>query len=94
MPPAAPQRPSRRGGPLSCPDPGRRPVKHTKSKTAGGLVTRTIVYRDRSRPHSRDQHLKVDVRRDEVIDLDYAAAMVAVRTGLPLAYVRVIRITP
>ena len=68
-------------------------MKHSKSKTARGLVTRTIVYRDRTRPHSRDQQLKVDIRRGEVIDLDHAAAMIAVRTALPLANVRVIRIT-
>lgn len=68
-------------------------MKHPKSKAARGLVTRTSVYRDRTRPHSREQQLKVDVRRDEVIDLDYAAAMVAVRTTLALADVRVVRIT-
>lgn len=68
-------------------------MKHTRSKAARGLVTRTIVYRDRTRPRSRDQHLKVDLRHDEVIDLDYAAAMVAVRTALPLADVHVIKIT-
>lgn len=68
-------------------------MKQTRSKAARGLVTWTIVYRDRRRSHGRDQQLKVDVRRGEVIDLDYAAAMVAVRTALPLADVRVVRIT-
>jgi hypothetical protein len=68
-------------------------VKHLKSKAARGLVTRTIVYRDRRWPHRRNQQLKVDVRRDEVINPEYAAAMVAVRTTLALADIRVVRIT-
>jgi len=51
------------------------------------------VYGDRRRPHIRHQELKVDVRRGEVIDDDYAAAMVAVRTTMPLADVRIVRIT-
>ena len=67
----------------------RRP----KSKEARGLETRRIVYGDRRRPHDKPQELKVDVRRGEVIDDDYAAAMVAARTTLPLADVRIIKIT-
>ena len=67
-------------------------MKRTKSKAARGLVTRTIIYRDRRRPHSHDQQLNVDIRSDEVIDLDYAAAMVAVRTALPLTDVHIIKI--
>jgi len=78
----------------------RRPVGHhvmsrkPKSKQARGLETRRIVYGDRRRPHARHQELKVDVRRGEVIDEDYAAAMVAARTTMPLAEVRIIRVTP
>jgi len=67
----------------------RRP----KSKEARGLETRRIVYGDRRRPHDKPQELKVDVRRGEVIDDDYAAAMVAARTTMPLADVRIIRVT-
>lgn len=67
----------------------RRP----KSKADRGLETRTIVYGDRRRPHAQHQELKVDVRHGEVIDDDYAAAMVAARTTTPLADVRVIKVT-
>lgn len=67
----------------------RRP----KSKEARGLETRRIVYSDRRRPHDKPQELKVDVRRGEVIDDDYAAAMVAARTTMPLADVRIVRVT-
>ncbi|MGQ0774367.1 MAG: hypothetical protein ACT4NY_08120 [Pseudonocardiales bacterium] len=67
----------------------RRP----KSKEARGLETRRIVYGDRRRPYDKPLELKVDVRRGEVIDDDYAAAMVAARTTLPLADVRIVRIT-
>ncbi|MGH3913546.1 MAG: hypothetical protein ACRDTC_09060 [Pseudonocardiaceae bacterium] len=51
------------------------------------------MYSNRRRPDDKAQELKVDVRRGEVIDDDYAAAMVAARTTLPLADVRIIRIT-
>ncbi|MGH3941176.1 MAG: hypothetical protein ACRDTG_21575 [Pseudonocardiaceae bacterium] len=68
-------------------------AKRRASKEARGLETRRIVYSNRRRPHDKAQELKVDVRRGEVIDDDYAAAMVATRTTLPLADVRIIRIT-
>jgi hypothetical protein len=48
------------------------------------------VYRDRKRPHDRSRELQVDVSHGEVIDPDYAAAMVAVRTATPLADVQII----
>ncbi|MGH3931026.1 MAG: hypothetical protein ACRDTF_13740 [Pseudonocardiaceae bacterium] len=67
--------------------------KRPKSKAARGLETRRIVYGNHRRPHGTPQELKVDVRRGEVIDDDYAAAMIAARTTLPLADVRVIKIT-
>ncbi|MGH3938546.1 MAG: hypothetical protein ACRDTG_07895 [Pseudonocardiaceae bacterium] len=67
--------------------------KCPKSKAARGLETRRIVYGDHRRPHGTPQELKVDARRGEVIDDDYAAAMVAARTTLPLGAVRIIRIT-
>lgn len=67
-------------------------MKRTKSKARRGLVTRRIVYKDRKRPHDRPRELKVDVSRGEVIDDDYAAAMVAARTTTPLADVKIIKI--
>lgn len=67
-------------------------AKHTKSKAQRGLVTHRIVYTSHQDPHARNQELKVDVRRGTVIDLDYAAALITVRTTLPLDAVRVIRI--
>jgi hypothetical protein len=70
-------------------------VKHTtrKSKKSRGLVVRRIVYRSAQRPHDRPRELIVDVPRGEVLDADYAAAMVAVRTGMPLAEVSIVTIT-
>lgn len=64
-----------------------------KSKQARGLETRRIVYGDRRRPHARHQELKVDVRRGELIDDDYAVALVAVRTTTPLADVFIVKVT-
>ncbi len=70
-----------------------RPPKRPKSKEARGLETRRIVYGNHRRPHDNPQELSVDVRRGEVIDDDYAAAMVAARTTLPLTDVRIIKVT-
>jgi hypothetical protein len=67
-------------------------MKQTKSKAQRGLVTRRIVYENRRRPHDRNRELKVDVRAGTVIDLDYAVGMVALRTPLALADVKIIRI--
>lgn len=66
--------------------------KHTQSKAQRGVVTQRIVYASHQRPHARHQVLKVDVRSGTVIDVDYAAALVAVRTPLPLADIRIVRI--
>jgi hypothetical protein len=66
--------------------------KHTKSKAQRGLVTRRIVYASRQRPHARYQVLKVDVRNGTAIDMEYAAALVAVRTPLSLADIKIVRI--
>lgn len=86
------------------PRPGRRPhdsarwsrsrregpVKHTRTKKNQGLVTTIITYRDGRHPHSSPPlKLTVDVQRDDVLDGDYLAAMVAVRTGTPLNQVRI-----
>jgi len=65
--------------------------RQQKSKTQRGLVTWRIVYANRRCPHDRNQELTVDVRNGEVIDDDYAAAMVAVRTTMALADVRIVR---
>lgn len=64
-----------------------------KSKQSHGLETWRIVYGDRRRPHAQHQELKIDVRRGEVIDDDYAAAMVAARTTLPLADVFIVKVS-
>jgi hypothetical protein len=67
-------------------------MKHTRSKVQRGLVTRRIVYANRKRPRDRNQELKVDIRNGTVLDMDYAAALVAVRTPLLLADVKIIKI--
>jgi hypothetical protein len=70
-------------------------VKHTarKSKKNRGLVARRITYTSTKRPHDRHRELIVGIPPGEVMDADYAAAMVAVRTGMPLAEVTIITIT-
>ncbi len=67
-------------------------MKHAKSKKSSGLTTRIIAYKSNKRPHDRPLELKVDVPRGEVIDASYAAAMVAVRTGMPLGDVTIVTI--
>ncbi|MCA1706929.1 MAG: hypothetical protein LC808_28165 [Actinobacteria bacterium] len=67
-------------------------MKRTRSKKSRGMVTRCIVYRNRRYSGNRPQELKIDVRRGERVDNDYAAAMVAVRTGTPLADVTILEI--
>lgn len=67
-------------------------MNRRKSKAQRGLVTQRIVYASHKRPHDRHQELKVDVRQGTIIDVDYATALVAVRTCLSLAEVRIIRI--
>ncbi|MGH3915245.1 MAG: hypothetical protein ACRDTC_17835 [Pseudonocardiaceae bacterium] len=67
-------------------------MKHMKSKVQRGLVTQRIVYANRKLPHAGHQELKVDVRSGTVIDEDYATALVAVRTPLNLADVKIVRI--
>ncbi|MGH3928982.1 MAG: hypothetical protein ACRDTF_03280 [Pseudonocardiaceae bacterium] len=69
-------------------------AKRIKSKAQRGLVTQRIVYASRKYPHARNQELKVDVRRGTVIDVDYAVGLVAVRTPLSLAEIRIVRIEP
>lgn len=67
-------------------------AKRTKSKAQRGLVTHRIVYASRTYPHSRNQELKVDVRRGTDIDTDRAVGLVATRTPLALDEIRIIRI--
>lgn len=68
--------------------------KRPKSKTQRDLVTVLIVYASRNRPHAPPQELKVDVRRGAVIDTDHATGLVAVRMGLPLSEVQIVKIAP
>ncbi len=67
-------------------------MRHTKSKAQRGLETRRIVYTNRRHPHSRHQELKVAVPSGTTVDMDYAAAIVAIRTPLLLADVKIVRI--
>lgn len=71
----------------------RRPKSNTKSKMSKGLEAQIIIYGNRRYPHTRHQQLKVDIRCGEMIDNDYAAAIVAARIGLALADVVVIKVT-
>lgn len=67
-------------------------MKHTKSKARRGLVTRRIVYASHRSPHARHQELKVDIRSGTIVDMEYAAALVAARTPLPLADIKIVKI--
>ncbi len=67
-------------------------MKRTRSKKSRGLTTRSIAYKSNKRPHDRSQELTVDVPRGEIIDASYAAAMVALRTGMPLTEVNIVKI--
>ena len=69
-------------------------MKHTtrKSKKSRGLVARRIVYTSAQHPHDRPRELIVNVPCGEVMDAGYAAAMVAVRTGMPLVEVSIVTI--
>ncbi len=67
-------------------------MKHTKSKKNRGLTTRSIAHKSNKRPQDRPRELTVDVPRGEIIDASYAAAMVAVRTSIPLTEVNIITI--
>ena len=57
------------------------------------LVTRSIAYRSTQRPHGRSEELTVNVPYREVIDTGYAAAVIAVWTGMPLTEVIIVRIS-
>jgi ribosomal protein L20A (L18A) len=74
----------------------KRTARHglsRKSKKSGGLVTGSIEYKSNTRPHDRARELKVDIPRGEIMDANYAAAMVAARTGMPLTEVDIVKIT-
>lgn len=70
-------------------------MRHTarKSKKRRGMVARSITYTSTKRPRDRPRELIVDIPPGEIIDTDYAAAIVAVRTGIPLAEVTIVTIT-
>jgi hypothetical protein len=70
----------------------KRPGLLRTSKKSRGLTARSIVYTSTKRPHGRPRELIVDVPHGEVMDADYAAAMVAVRTGMLLAEVSIVTI--
>lgn len=67
-------------------------MKHLKRRNRRGLVTKRIVYRNRRHAHDRSQEMKVNIRRGETLDPDYAAAMVAVRASIPLNNVKILEI--
>lgn len=58
-----------------------------------GVVARRIAYRSTQRPHDRPEELTVNMPHGEVIDTGYAAAVVAVRTGMPLTEMIIVRIS-
>ena len=67
-------------------------MKHTKSKKSRGLVAKNLVYKSNKHPHDQFRELKVDVPQGEIIEPSYAAAMVAVRTSIPLEDVHIVKI--
>ncbi len=67
-------------------------MRHAKSKKSRGLTTRSIAYKSNKRPHDWLLELTVDVPRGETVNASYAAAMVAVRTGMPLDDVSIVKI--
>jgi hypothetical protein len=68
----------------------RKPRRRPKSAE---LVARSITYRSTQRPHDRPQELTVNAPHGEVIDTGYAAAVVAVRTGIPLTEITIVTIS-
>jgi hypothetical protein len=70
----------------------KRPGLPRTSRKSRGLTARNITYASTKRPHDRPRELIVDVPHGEIMDADYAAAMVAVRTGMPLAEVTIVTI--
>jgi hypothetical protein len=67
-------------------------VKHTKGKKSKGLVAKSIMYKSNKHPHDQFRELKVNVPQGEIIEPSYAAAMVAVRTSIPLEDVHIVKI--
>lgn len=68
-------------------------MRHTTNKKNRKLTTRSIAYKSTKHPRDRLRELTVNVPRGEIVDTRYAAAMVAVRTGMPLAEVSIVTIT-
>lgn len=64
-----------------------------RRKKTRNLVTRVIVYRDARDPAGRQREIRVDIRDGEILDVDYAAGMVAVRTGIALRDVEIIEVS-
>lgn len=67
-------------------------MKHLRRKKNRSLVTSRIVYTDRRFPEMRPETLVADLHQGEVIDDGYAAAVVAVRTGIPFNQVRIVAV--
>lgn len=68
-------------------------MNRSKDKRSRRPVTKCIVYKNHKRPHDPPRELKVDVPHEEIIDEDYAAAMVSVRTIIPLEKMKIVKIT-
>ncbi len=68
-------------------------MKHAaRKKKRRWLVARSITYTSTKRRHDRHRELIVDISQGEIMDADYAAAIVTVRTGMPLTEVTIITI--
>lgn len=67
-------------------------MKHLKRKKNRSPTTTHIVYRDHRHPHDRPQQITTDAHRPDLIDMGYAAAVVAVRTSIPLNQATIIKI--
>lgn len=65
-------------------------MKHLRKKKNRCLVTWRIVYRDRRNPYQRPQEITAEMRHGHLVDNDFAAAVVAVHTSIPLHAVQII----
>lgn len=68
------------------------PPRARSTRRRRRFVAKTITYTSTQRPHDRPRELTVSMTPGEVMDTGYAAAMVAVRTGMPLAEVSILTI--
>jgi hypothetical protein len=68
------------------------PPRARSTRRRRRLVAKSITYTSTQRPHDRPRELTVNITPGEVMDTGYAAAIVAVRTGMPLAEVSILTI--